>query len=68
MAGDVDTGFVADEHETLLGASPASAALAAAAWVRKAPDAAPDGPSGAPKNVADSATASPWTALRGWRG
>ena len=68
VAGDVDTGFVADEHETLLGVSPASAALAAAAWVRKAPDATPDGPSGAPKNVADSATASPWTALRGWRG
>jgi len=68
MAGDVDTGFVADEHETLLGVSPASAALAAAAWVRIAPDAAPDGPSGAPKNAADSATASPWTALRGWRG
>ena len=38
VAGDVDTGFVADEHEALLGASPASAALAAAAWVRtKAP-------------------------------
>ena len=77
MAGDVDTGFVADEHETLLGVSPASAALAAAEWVRTAPDAARgvapdvtyDGLSGTLKNDADSAiAASPWTALRGWRG
>ena len=77
VAGDVDTGFVADEREALLGVSPSSAALAAAEWVRTAPDAARgvapdvtyDGLSRALKNDAGSAiAASPWTALRGWRG
>ena len=77
-AGDVDTGFVADEHEALLGASPASAACAAAAWVRTrapgtspgaSPGDAPGGVLGPAAGSADSAIAtSPWTALRGWRG
>ena len=74
VAGDVDTGFVADEHDALLGASPASAARGrrrrgCGQAPDAAPDGAPDGPSGALKNGADSAiAASPWTALRGWRG
>jgi acetyl-CoA carboxylase biotin carboxylase subunit len=74
VAGDVDTGFVADEHDALLAAGPVSAALAAATWIRTSPDAAPDPgpdlasdhPDNARKNGADSAN--PWTALRGWRG
>jgi acetyl-CoA carboxylase biotin carboxylase subunit len=77
VAGDVDTGFVADEHAALLGVPPASAALAAATWIRSSPDAAPDlgsdhasdHPKNGLKNSADSAiTTNPWTSLRGWRG
>jgi len=82
VAGDVDTGFVADEREALLGVRPSSAALAAAAWVRtKSPGARPGAspgtrpgarPGNGPEEAigdADSAiAASPWTALRGWRG
>ena len=70
IAGDVDTGFVSDEHDALLTPNHAPAALAAAAWLRSSPDAASDAasddPAAARKNGADSAT--PWTALRGWRG
>ena len=70
VAGDVDTGFVADELDTLLAPPAASAARAAEAWLRSsAPDVASEGRSGARADRADSAVpASPWTTLRGWRG
>jgi acetyl/propionyl-CoA carboxylase alpha subunit len=64
-AGDVDTAFVADEHEALLApAGQASAAAAAAAdWLRIH---RPPGDRSQLDRYADSAT--PWTTLRGWRG
>jgi acetyl-CoA carboxylase biotin carboxylase subunit len=78
VAGDVDTGFVADELDTLLAPPAAPAVRAAEAWLRSAapgqrPEGAsegtPEGPGGALPNVADSAMAAgPWTTLRGWRG
>jgi acetyl-CoA carboxylase biotin carboxylase subunit len=81
VAGDVDTGFVADEHASLIGVPPASAAMAAAAWLRSAPRRSPGGspggspgesPGDSPGEAGDSAGsaigASPWTSLRGWRG
>ena len=78
VAGDLDTGFVADEREALLGVRPSSAALAAAAWVRtKSPGARPGaspgarpghGPGGAGGDADSAIAPSPWTALRGWRG
>ena len=81
VAGDVDTGFIADALDTLLASPTASAAGVAEAWIRSAPDVtsevssevtsevSSEGPGGARNFVADSAiAASPWTALRGWRG
>ena len=65
-AGDVDTGFIADEQTTLLGeqtVAAAGAAAAIAAWV------AQQGDGGAAASaIAPGVDATPWTTLRGWRG
>jgi acetyl/propionyl-CoA carboxylase alpha subunit len=70
VAGDVDTGFVADEHDALVAERPASAALAAAVWVRTSGQGHP--PRGMSGGIADDAASagiiSPWATLRGWRG
>jgi acetyl-CoA carboxylase biotin carboxylase subunit len=68
-AGDVDTGFIADEQARLLGdgdAGGATAAQAAAAWVAQQGDGA--AASGALTGAATIADAGPWATLRGWRG
>ncbi len=73
-AGDVDTGFVADEHEALIGTGTAStAALAAAAWLRTSPGQRPGhAPGECAGRIGDEAeaaiTTNPWATLRGWRG
>jgi acetyl-CoA carboxylase biotin carboxylase subunit len=67
-AGDVDTGFIADEHATLIddaGTADAGAAPAIAAWVVQQADA---GASAATSAGGAAAAATPWTTLRGWRG
>ena len=67
-AGDVDTGFVPDEHGALIGVADEAgdaAARVAASWLaaQAGPARASDaGVSGTP------VAASPWTTLRGWRG
>ena len=61
-AGEVDTGFLEHERESLLrvDAPTVDAAAAAAAWLERQ---APAGPSaGVAETVSD-----PWTTLRGWR-
>jgi len=66
-AGDVDTGFVADEQAALIGVTDDAgdaAARAAATWITAQAGARPSEVS------ADGASAvaeSPWTTLRGWR-
>jgi acetyl-CoA carboxylase biotin carboxylase subunit len=59
LAGDVDTGFVADELDALVSAEASPAADAAAAWVRSH--------AGSPPGVVAGAD-TPWQTLRGWRG
>jgi acetyl-CoA carboxylase biotin carboxylase subunit len=61
-AGDLDTGFIEAERQTLLAPDPlaADAAAAAAAWVAAQAPAA-EGP------AADSTPPGPWTTLTGWR-
>jgi 3-methylcrotonyl-CoA carboxylase alpha subunit len=67
-AGDVDTGFVADEQAALIGVADEAgdaAARAAAAWLTAQAGARPSQVSA---DVASAVAESPWAALRGWRG
>jgi acetyl-CoA carboxylase biotin carboxylase subunit len=66
VAGDVDTGFVPDELDALVSASPASAALAAAAWVRTSPDVSPGVAPGVSPGVSpDASPGVAWGARNG---
>ena len=72
-AGDVDTGFIADEHDALIGehdTEGAAAAQAAADWLAR--QGASAGPAAAAATGVASGTQTtldgPWTTLRGWRG
>jgi acetyl-CoA carboxylase biotin carboxylase subunit len=71
VAGDLDTGFIADEEASLLAPREPSVAAAAADWIRRAPRAATAGGPGTTAGEASGQgrdAATPWTALRGWRG